>query len=129
MLIGELSQKTNLSRHTIRFYEKLGLIDVPDNARRENNYKEYTDDTLRRIEAIQDMKAKGFTLKEAKAILALIANGTLDPQRGRKYIMHKVRTIEKQISQLEKVKQNLLVMAGQCDSRDCDIQRILKGDG
>ena len=43
MLIGELSQRTNLSRDTIRFYEKQGIISVSRKERRDNNYKEYSD--------------------------------------------------------------------------------------
>jgi DNA-binding transcriptional MerR regulator len=127
MLIGELSKKTKLSRHTIRFYEKLGLIAVPQTSRRGNNYKEYPDDTLRRIEAIQEIKSKGFTLKEAKGILTLAAAGTLDQERGRRYILKKVKNIEKQIEQLEEVKQSLMAWARQCETDECDVRRILEG--
>ncbi len=103
MLIGELSKKTKLSRHTIRYYEKLGLIAIPKTSRRGNNYKEYPDDTLRRIEAIQEIKSKGFTLREARGILALATAGTLDQERSRLYILKKVKLIEKQIEKLEEV--------------------------
>ena len=41
MLIGELSNRCSLSRDTIRFYEKQGLIRVSWEERRSNNYKEY----------------------------------------------------------------------------------------
>jgi DNA-binding transcriptional MerR regulator len=37
MLIGELSKQTGLSRDTIRFYEKQGLIAVGRKERRFNN--------------------------------------------------------------------------------------------
>jgi MerR family copper efflux transcriptional regulator len=127
MLIGELSQKTNLSRHTIRFYEKLGLIEVPQKSRRENNYKEYPEEVLRQIEAIQQIKAKGFTLKEAKGIIHLISTGTLDAERGRKYIHHKISLVDKQIRQLEQVKKNLLEMADACGSENCAVNQILHG--
>lgn len=127
MLIGELSEKSKLSRHTIRFYEKLGLIEVPRQSRRENNYKEYPDDVLRQIEAIQQIKAKGFTLKEAKGIIHLISSGTLDPERGRKYILHKISLIDKQIRQLQQVRKNLEEMADACGSDDCSVNQILKG--
>ncbi|WP_374759669.1 MerR family DNA-binding transcriptional regulator [Dyadobacter chenhuakuii] len=43
MLIGELSKQTDLSRDTIRFYEKQGLIAVGRKERRFNNYKEYSE--------------------------------------------------------------------------------------
>jgi DNA-binding transcriptional MerR regulator len=127
MLIGELSQKTKLSRHTIRFYEKLGLIEVPDAARRDNNYKEYPEAVLRKIAAIQEIKSRGFTLKEAKAILNLITSGTLDIERSRKYIRNKVSTIDKQIRQLEQMRMNLIELAEACGSNDCPVNEILNG--
>lgn len=127
MLIGELSEKSKLSRHTIRFYEKLGLIEVPRKSRRENNYKEYPEDVLRQIEAIQQIKAQGFTLKEAKGIIHLISTGTLDPERGRKYILHKISLVDKQIRQLQQVRKNLEGMADACGSDSCSVNQILKG--
>lgn len=126
MLIGELAQKTNVSRHTIRFYEKLGLIEVPRKSRRDNNYKEYPDDVVKRIDAIQKIKAQGFTLKEAKGIIHLISTGTLDPVRGRQYILQKVNKVEKQIEQLQRVKRSLLAVAEQCGLEDCEMNRMIK---
>jgi DNA-binding transcriptional MerR regulator len=127
MLIGELAKKTRLSRHTIRFYEKMGLIEVPDKQRRDNNYKEYTEETLRQIEAIQQIKQQGFTLKEAKGILYLLKTNTLDAERGRKYIHHKIRLIEKQIEQLNQAKVSLLEAFESCGSPDCSVVKILNG--
>ncbi len=127
MLIGELAQKTNLSRHTIRFYEKLGLIDVPAKSRRENNYKEYSEETLRQIAAIRQLTSKGFTLKETKGIIHLLETDTLDAQRGRRYIYHKMRMIEKQIEQLNDMKKSLMEVFENCGSEDCDVRRILSG--
>ncbi|HEY3405524.1 MAG TPA: MerR family transcriptional regulator [Ohtaekwangia sp.] len=126
MLIGELAQKTNLSRHTIRFYEKMGLINVPVKSRRDNNYKEYPEETLKQLRAIQHIKSQGFTLKEARGIIDLIQTGTLDPERGRKYILKKVHGIEKQIEELLRARKNLLVMADKCGTENCDVDRILK---
>lgn len=128
MLIGELSQKTKLSRHTIRFYEKLGLIEVPEASRRDNNYKEYPDDVLRKIAAIQEIKSRGFTLKEAKSILHLITSGTLDVARSRKYILNKVALVDKQIGQLEQMKANLMELADLCGSNYCPVNDILNGN-
>ena len=46
MLIGELSKACEMSRDTIRFYEKNGLIAIGKKERRFNNYKEYSRETL-----------------------------------------------------------------------------------
>ena len=53
MLIGELSKACGLSRDTIRFYEKHGLIAVGKRERRFNNYKEYSEETLKRLLSIK----------------------------------------------------------------------------
>lgn len=126
MLIGELAQKTNLSRHTIRFYEKLGLIQVPEKSRRKNNYKEYPEETLSRITAIKEITARGFTLKEARGIITLVNDGTLDPQRAKKYLVKKLKLIQKQMDNLARTKNNLLIMIDQCDTGACDVTRLVR---
>lgn len=126
MLIGELVQKTNLSRHTIRFYEKLGLIQVPEKSRRKNNYKEYPEETLSRITAIKEITARGFTLKEARGIITLVNDGTLDPQRAKKYLVKKLKLIQKQMDDLARTKNNLLIMIDQCDTGACDVTRLVR---
>jgi DNA-binding transcriptional MerR regulator len=127
MLIGELAKKAKLSRHTIRFYEKMGLISVPETSRRTNNYKEYSEDVLKRIAAVRHIKAKGFTLKEAKGIIHLVQTGMLDPERSRKYLLKKIAGIEKQIKELNDTRKGLLEMVDQCGSDYCDVRLILKG--
>ena len=72
MLIGELSKRTGLTRDTIRFYEKQGLIKVTRSERRVNNYKDYSDHTLRRLLLVKKIKSYGFTLSESAEIINLI---------------------------------------------------------
>lgn len=49
MLIGELSKKTGLSKDTIRFYEKLGLIAASDRQPGTKLYKEYSPEIVERL--------------------------------------------------------------------------------
>jgi DNA-binding transcriptional MerR regulator len=127
MLIGELAQKTNLSRHTIRFYEKLGLIQVPEQSRRKNNYKENPEETLIRITAIKEITARGFTLKEARGIITLINDGSLDPKRAKKYLEKKLKLVQEQLDELARTKNNLLIMIDQCETGVCDVTRLVRG--
>lgn len=53
MLVGELAQHINLSRDTIRFYEKLQLIKP---LIRSNGYKDYTEQNLQQLKLIQSAK-------------------------------------------------------------------------
>lgn len=65
MLINELSKKSGVSAHTIRFYEKSGLIKGKRDASvKSNNYFHYDETALEKLEFIQDAKSVGFTIKE-----------------------------------------------------------------
>ncbi len=66
MLIGELSKRTGLSKDTIRFYEKMGLVVACDRQAGTRQYKEFGEDTVQRLLLINQGKALGFTLKEIK---------------------------------------------------------------
>lgn len=70
MLVNELSKKTGLSIHTIRYYENLGMIKgLTDENVTSNNYKHYDANTIERLEIIIEAREVGFTLAEIKKIL------------------------------------------------------------
>lgn len=100
MLIGELAQKSGLSRDTIRFYEKEGLIRLGRKQRRENNYKEYDEAALERLQLIKRIKNFGFTLQETAELLSLIAinAATCAEMRGR--AVQKIAAIDGKIADL-----------------------------
>jgi DNA-binding transcriptional MerR regulator len=64
MLIKILEEKSGLSRDTVRFYEKQGLITPPD--RLENGYRYYTAHTLVELRFIGLAQEIGFTLMDIK---------------------------------------------------------------
>ena len=107
MLIGELSKKTGFSRDTIRYYEKLGLIQRPGRAGFYNNYKNYTESVLKRLLAIRKIKDYGFTLKETQNMLILFEEGVLEHERGNRYIKRKIALINNKIIALETIKKRL----------------------
>ena len=70
MLIHELSIKTGLSPHTIRFYEKSGLVKGKrDITVKSNNYFHYDEETVEKLEFINDAKSVGFTISEIGQII------------------------------------------------------------
>lgn len=106
MLIGELSKKTGFSRDTIRYYEKLGLIQ-PGRQGIFNNYKNYTEAIFKRLLAIRKIKDYGFTLQETQNMLVLFEEGVLEHERGKKYIRRKIAVINDKIKELAHIKQRL----------------------
>ncbi len=111
MLIGELSKKSGFSRDTIRFYEKNGLIELSKESRFDNNYKDYSDRILSRLNVIKKIKDMGFTLLEIKAMIELFEAGVLEQERGRKYIERKIKKIDEKIEELKNIRQTLHELA------------------
>ncbi len=58
MLIGELAERTGVSRRALRYYEEQGLL-VPGRA--SNGYREYPEDAPLIVEQVQGLYASGLT--------------------------------------------------------------------
>lgn len=65
MKIKELEDLLSISRSNIRFYEKQGLFS-PE--RKENNYREYTEQDIEVLKKIIIFRKMGFTVEEIKLI-------------------------------------------------------------
>ena len=121
MLIGELSQQMNLSRDTIRFYEKMKLIQP---LVRNNGYKDYPEQTLQQLKLIQTAKNLGFTLSEIKQIIDIIGENEIPATQFHAILQDKLAMIQEKIGQLQFM-QNLLenLLRGEpCPLRkDCEV--------
>ena len=72
MAIGELSRRTGGNIETIRYYERIGLLPVPERAGR---YRRYGAADVRRLVFIRRARELGFTLDEVRALLKLSESG------------------------------------------------------
>ncbi|HEV8285078.1 MAG TPA: MerR family transcriptional regulator [Chitinophagaceae bacterium] len=117
MLIGELSKRAGLSRDTIRFYEKQGLIKLGRRERRVNNYKEYSDDVLRRLLLFKKIKSYGFTLNESADLIALIDNNLASCNRVANAAEEKIAVIDKKIEELKTLKTLIRNSIENCEGR------------
>lgn len=114
MLISELSEITGLSKDTIRFYEKEGLLDVASSTRSDNNYRQYTNEAVERLNFIKRGKAMGFTLREIKSIMAEWDSVT--PAQAISFIQSKVEQLEGKIGQLQQFRNYLLEKKARLES-------------
>ena len=64
MQIGQLCRTTGMTKDTIRFYEKIGLL--PPVKRKPNGYKDYPESIIEQIKLLKHAKELGFTLNEIK---------------------------------------------------------------
>jgi DNA-binding transcriptional MerR regulator len=114
MLIGQLVKETGLSKDTIRFYEKHGLISVSRKERRRNNYKEYSDEVREKLHTIKRLKNFGFTLNEVSDLLDMIEMNEASCNNVGQKIMEKVSLLDEKIRELIIVRTSLLDGAKKC---------------
>lgn len=116
MLIGELVKQTGLSKDTIRFYEKQGLISVGKRERRKNNYKEYSPATKEKLLTIKHLKDFGFTLNEVADMLDMIDVNKATCNNVSQKISEKVALLDEKIKELIRIRTMLLAGAKKCAS-------------
>jgi len=100
MRIGELETRSGASRHTLRYYEQIGLISP---MRRSNNYRVYTAQTMQDLDFIQRAQSMGFSLAEIGQILDAQRNQTIDCAEGAKLIEKKMAEIRQKIADLKSI--------------------------
>lgn len=91
MKIGELEARSVTSRHTLRYYEQIGLISP---LRQTNNYRVYNEQTLQDLDFIQRAQSMGFSLGEIGEILDAQRNKLIDCAEGAKLIEKKMADIK-----------------------------------
>jgi MerR family copper efflux transcriptional regulator len=98
MQISELSQRTGVSAHALRHYEKLGLLQP---ARRASGYREYTDAMRREVIFIAMSRSIGFSLKAIAAQLPAYRAGRLTFAQMVEAMQARVAEIDGQIDKLK----------------------------
>ena len=109
MLINELSKKTGLSTHTIRFYEKSGLIEGKQNeAIKSNNYFHYDEVTVEKLEFISDAKSVGFTIREIGQMIDAWYNQKYTKEQKLEILDDKLISLEQKMKEIKEMKKQII---------------------
>ena len=92
--IQDVSNKTGLSTHTLRYYEKEGLISGVE--RSQGGFRQYTDEDLERLGLIRCLKNTGMSIQEIARFVQLTHEGdhTLE-ERVELLREHRERVLER----------------------------------
>jgi len=98
--IAEVAEKTHLTPHTLRYYEKEGLLPFVD--RSDSGNRDFKDKDLEWLELICCLKNTGMPIKQIKEYIQLCLKGdnTIDVRREI-FITHREEVIN-QIAELQK---------------------------
>jgi MerR family Zn(II)-responsive transcriptional regulator of zntA len=109
MLINELSKKTGISTHTIRFYEKSGLIEgKQDVSVKSNNYYHYDEVTIEKLEFISEAKSVGFTIKQIGQMIDAWYNQKYTKEQKLEILDDKLISLEQKMMEIKGMKKQLL---------------------
>jgi len=125
MLIGQLVERSGLTKDTIRFYEKKGLINVDRKSRRENNYKEYSEQVLEKLMLIRKLKDMGFTLNEIDRFLKLWSAEDASCKNLKFTLENKVVLVNEQMLKLAELKERLTQSLTKCNNDDCEFEKTI----
>jgi DNA-binding transcriptional MerR regulator len=115
MTIGQIAEQCSISRDTIRYYEKCGLL--PRAPRTSSGYRLYSEETVRRIRVIQNGIQFGFSLKELAGFLSSRDRGIPPCQSVRAAGEQLVQSIEKQIAELSAARDSMRATLADWDAR------------
>ncbi len=73
MTIAEVSEKYGITSHTLRYYERVGLL--PDVSRTSGGRRDYTDDDCSWVEFIKCMRSAGLSVEVLIEYVALCQQG------------------------------------------------------
>ena len=118
LTVNGVIKATGLSRETLRYYEKMGLLDPQRRAT--NAYRVYTADDFERLEFIFRTKKAGFTIRKIRELLDLKNSQTTTCRLGRDIATENIRHVNEKIAALREIRTILEDFAEQCEKEGLD---------
>jgi MerR family transcriptional regulator, redox-sensitive transcriptional activator SoxR len=120
LTIGQLAQRFGLNTSAIRYYEAHGVLPEPA---RVSGQRRYGPDAVRRLEVLDVAKRAGFSLDEARVLLATGHGGPPAHAQLRELAERKLPEVDELISRAQAVRAWLVTARGcQCDTLDvCEL--------
>jgi len=98
MRIGELAKRSGLSRDTLRFYEKHGLLHSTPSATPTNSYRVYPEEALITLEQIGDAQAAGMTISDLVIFLGQLDAADPEDFDGEAFLQERIDEVETRIT-------------------------------
>ena len=103
--IGELSGQTGCKIETIRFYEKIGLLEAP--SRTSGNQRRYDTACLQRLHFIRHARDMGFDIDNIRELINLSEQPNQDCEAVDKIAQQYLVSVQERIKKLKKLEKEL----------------------
>src|SRR5262249_61506692 len=115
MRIGELARSVDVNVETIRYYKRIGLLELPEKPY--GGMRSYNDQDLQRLRFIRRAQQLGFSLENIRELLELSRS---DCERVEKLAAEKLSQVKAKLRQLRRIESILAKTVEQCARRKGD---------
>ena len=112
MRIGELAKSVDVNVETIRYYQRIGLLEVPQKPYAGTRC--YSSEDLKRLRFIRRAQQIGFSLEDIRELLELSSS---DCERVEKLAAEKLSLVHAKLRQLRRIESILAKTVEQCAGR------------
>jgi MerR family mercuric resistance operon transcriptional regulator len=112
MRIGELARSVEVNVETIRYYQRIGLLELPQKPF--GGMRPYSEEDLQRLRFIRRAQQLGFSLEDIGELLEL---SSFDCERVEKLATEKLNQVRARLRQLRKIESILSKTVDQCARR------------
>ncbi|MBR4106213.1 MAG: MerR family transcriptional regulator [Alphaproteobacteria bacterium] len=97
--IGQVAKITGLTTHTLRYYDKFGLL--PSVGKNSAGLRRFTDDDLRWLNILECLKSTGLQLKDIKHYIDLSKQGDASLQERYQILLKQKKRVEEEMLKLK----------------------------
>ena len=120
LTIGKLAKQCQVNVETIRYYQRIGLMRIPETTQ---SYRYYNSQDIENLSFIQKAKDAGLQLSEIQELLQLQLE---DREQVRHVIQQRLNKIDQRIQELNSLKQRLATWIDECKTANNNCCPILK---
>lgn len=110
--IGEVAKELSINADTLRYYEKIRLLDRIK--RTDNGIRLYSEEDIARVKFIRQAQKVGFSLEEIAQLLKFRDNPIQSKSRVRELVAKKLEIIEQRIHDLTALRDEFSQLTEQC---------------
>lgn len=120
LTIGKLAKQCQVNVETVRYYQRIGLMRIPETTQ---SYRYYNSQDIETLSFIQKAKDAGLQLSEIQELLQLQLE---DREQVRHVIQQRLDKIDQRIQELNSLKQRLSTWIDECKTANNNCCPILK---
>jgi DNA-binding transcriptional MerR regulator len=99
--LQEVVQRSSLSEHTLRYYERIGLLDRV-NRDSSSNHRRYTAEDVQKIETLACLRTTGMSIDDMRTYFALLKDGKAAADQQLALFETQKKALEQEIAQKQK---------------------------